>query len=249
MKALTLRVEVINHDRYLLVWDLKADPSGETYTIERGEAPNGTFETLGTALDGDRSFADTYPPSQQKYIPYYYRIRYEDNSTSPLAQLPYERNKFLLQHVRMTERYLRRDVGERSMYFHRILYGERCPVCWDATLDKSVTEDCQECLGTGYYGGYSDGTELYVAFPPDSPRRMRVGHKVFDILQPSAWTSNYPLIFPGDVILRLVDKELFRVGDEVRRLGRRLHPGRQMFPLTAIERRAVEYKLIDRVAA
>lgn len=246
-KIRTLQVTILSQREYLLEWTLSGDPAGETWTVERSDAPESHFQTLGTVLDGDQGFLDTQPMTYQKYIPYYYRVRYPDNSVSALARMPYQPDKYLIQHVWNVRRHLKRDNGVLCHYFHKQDYGIRCSLCYDPDLNKVVMKDCPECLGVGYENGYTDPVEIYISFPADSPQRMRIDYTEYNMLEPPAWTGPYPLLFPGDILIRDVDKEVFRVGDRVQRHGRRMNPARQLFQATAIERNAIEYNLIDRI--
>ena len=154
----------------------------------------------------------------------------------------------MLQFVKQVERALRRDIGYESYLFHRLTQGIRCPDCWSKELKQAKSASCESCLGVGYKDGYSDGVMMYIHFPPESPDVLVVSHIKFKISTGMAFGTNYPLISPEDVIIRNIDKEVFKVGTPVRRTGRRLHVARQIFPVRAIERNTIEYNLIDRIA-
>lgn len=245
MKAVNLALTIIDLNEYLLSWEIEGDPTGATLTIERSDSPDSEWEVLDNAVsDSATSYLDTSPRTHQKYIPYYYRIQQPDGTYSDHFHLPFEPNRHALQQIHMTKRALQRDVGVVSYYFHKKDYGTRCSECWDGTIKKSTLPDCPTCKGTGFEKGYSDPVKLYVVFPPNMPEILHVGHTKFNILQGMAWTTNYPVIVPGDLILRDDDKELFKVGNQVRRTGLRQYPERQMFQASAIERESVEFDLI-----
>lgn len=242
-----LTLVILGLKQYVLSWDIIGEPDENTITIQRSDALTSEFEDIASINDDQDSYTDTKPLSYRKYIPFYYRIRNPDGSFSKTVNLPIKPDKYVLQQNRMLDRYLKRDIGMKSYYFHHKRYGSFCD-CYNHELKKSVIKDCKICFGTGRIKGYADPVEVYISFPQDTPNEINVGHTKYQVLVPQAWTGNSPLIFPEDVIIRDFDKEVFIVNGEVRRTGRRMYPSRQFLSLRAIERGAVEFDLIENIS-
>ena len=248
VNAKTLILTILNWNKILIEWENVGESTTENLIIERSDAPDSEYKEIATVADTVETYTDEDPETHRKYIPYYYRIKNADDTYSEIVHLPYEVNKYLLQHIWLMNRHLERDVGITSYYFHYKRYGSYCD-CWDPELKKSVVKDCVICAGTGRIVGYADPVAIYVSYPPDSPTQVDTGHKRYSVLAPRAWTSNYPLIFPEDIIVRGIDKEVFIIQGEVVRSGRKMYPGRQMFNIQAVEHGAVQYALVDRIPA
>lgn len=244
VKNLTL--SILDQERFLLSWDNIGDSTSGKFTIERSDSPSSDFVELSEIDDTEESFIDTSPLTYRKYIPYYYRIKHADGTYSTTINLPYQQDNHLLQYIYTLNRHLIRDVGIKSFYFHFKRYGFFCE-CWNQQLRRSIVKNCPDCKGTGRKQGYGDPVEIYVSYPPDSPSELSVGHTTYQLLTPRAWTSNFPLIFPEDIIIRDDDKEVFIVQNEVRRSGRKLYPARQLFQLQSVEHGSIQYQLIERM--
>ncbi len=81
--------------------------------------------------------------------------------------------------------------------------GTRCSVCWDEELMEVTKSNCINCYSTGYKDGYLPPEEIYISFTePGFITRFDVAD-VKDVQQgvTQAWSSNYPLILPSDVIV------------------------------------------------
>ena len=243
-----LVLTILDLNQYVISWALVGDVNNDSLIIQRSEVPDSNFEDIGTVDDDITTFTDIDPISHQKYIPFYYRIQNPDGTFSETVHLPSSPDKYLLQQNRMLMRYLQRDVGVKSYYFHYKKRGIKCG-CWDEQLRKSVINDCKDCAGTGRLEGYDDPIILYISYPQDTPTVINVGPTKFQIANPQAWTGNAPLVYPEDIIIRDHDREVFKVGNTVGRTGRKMYPSRQFLPLRAIERGAVEFDLIQRITA
>lgn len=247
INAKNIVVFILDFDKYLLTWNgVGTSVVNDKISIERSESPESGFKEIGVVGDDVELYLDEDPQTHRKYIPYYYRLKHSDNTYSAVVHLPFQQDRYLMHFVYLTKRYLKRDIGLRCYYFHFMRSGYKCD-CWSEELKTSTVTNCPNCDGTGRILGYADPIEVYISFPPDSPAEINTGHTIYQILIPQAWTSNYPLLFPEDIIIRFDDKEVFKIQGEVRRTGRKLYPSRQLFNTTAIEHGSVEHKLIDRM--
>lgn len=143
----------------------------------------------------------------------YYRLHVEGGSTppfntqwrtvgaepSPAAAAILRRNTLLFQ-----------KAGVPVWIFKRRRQGERCPDCWDATLQSVFKTNCATCLGTGFTQGYYDPIATMVNILPSSDR-----NQLEDLQrQPrttSAITSAYPDLAPGDVLVEMETADRWRI--------------------------------------
>ena len=245
-KAVKLNLSIIDQKQYLLTWDLSGDSEEKNFVIQRSESPVSEFKDIGIVADTVTQYLDTAPITKRKYVPFYYRIKNPDNTYSDIINMPGHLDRYMVQYARMLSRVLKRDIGIKSYYFRKLLIGKRCD-CWDSVLRKSVNSECPNCHGSGIINGYSDPAEIYIAYPADTPNKINTGIVTYSILTPNVWTANYPFIFPNDIIIRGSDKEVFKVGNRVDRIGRRACVVRQMFQVQAIERGSIEFDLIGKL--
>ncbi|MFA7709482.1 MAG: hypothetical protein WCY30_00080 [Candidatus Neomarinimicrobiota bacterium] len=242
--AINLSLKILNVDRYQLSWTLVGDSNNENLIIQRSESPSDGYKDIATLADTVIEYIDVEPHSTQKYIPYYYRIQNPDGSFSAIVNMPYESNQQVLRYIWNLERHLRRS-GIKSYYFRRIKMGLNCVHCWDKELRKSVDQNCPYCKGTGVGYGYSEPVEFYMMYPGDSPAIIDTGAIKYNILTPRSWTIGYPRLYPNDVVMRDIDKEMFIVGPSVELTTKQMFIVRQAVILQAIERGSVEVQLIS----
>ena len=82
-------------------------------------------------------------------------------------------------------------------------FGPRCPSCWDEYGQEITKSSCPDCYDTSYENGYSPAVDIYVSISePGFSEKLDVGNitESQNIIIP-AWTSNYPLVYPRDVIV------------------------------------------------
>ena len=108
---------------------------------------------------------------------------------------------------------LDRGLSGNLMYlFTRIKYGDRCPECWDEILQKRVSVDCAYCLGTGFFNGYCNPYPIYVSMGVE---REFIDHEtdgpVNKAGQTDAWTSNYPILNNGDMLIEPNSRRLWSI--------------------------------------
>lgn len=141
---------------------------------------------------------------------------------------------------------LRKFVGLKTYVFRRKTYGKRCGVCWNYKLEKVMKDDCANCAGTSFDGGYFDPYETLLQYEPtpSSPTWEYFGKMETNTIP--AWTISVPQINGGDLVYREPDNAVYQVlaiattelqGSVVR----------QILQLRQLERQAPEYVLISRV--
>jgi len=97
-------------------------------------------------------------------------------------------------------RWILEQGGERVKAFIRKWAGVKCS-CWD-TQYRNAENDCPDCFGTGYVGGFEGPYDIIIA-PPETEKTVElldVGlHVNYDW---TTWTGPYPLLNDRDFIVR-----------------------------------------------
>jgi hypothetical protein len=135
----------------------------------------------------------------------------------------------------------KRFTGIECFFYKRRTTGPFCPSCYDLKKRQSVRSNCEDCYKTGRFRGYH--TPIPVNFQID-PHGQAVDHANISEQQPTrtrAWTSNYPELSPGDVIVEPGNRRWRVQGVSTTEQHRIIV--RQMVELYYITPGAVEYRL------
>lgn len=104
--------------------------------------------------------------------------------------------------------------GNLMFLFVRMKEGTRCPRCWDEILQKRVRSDCPDCTDTGWLLGYYDPYPIYVSVGTE---KETMDHLLDGPSNTSnkiqAWTSNYPILNNGDVIIEPRTRKIWVIID------------------------------------
>ncbi len=196
--------------------------------------------------DNISSFVDTLPLNQyRRDIAYYYKVRFTGGEFTNVVNSPYKHDKHALQLIKMTERFLKRDIEGKSYLFKRSLSTDYCPECWDENLNSKIKEDCNTCDGSGRVSGYLNPVEIYVHYPMSIDNSIKTPVGSFLDQNSRAWTLGSPIINEGDVIIRDIDKEVYFVKSPIDRTGRLLYIVRQLLTLKSVLRQSKEHNLVN----
>jgi hypothetical protein len=140
---------------------------------------------------------------------------------------------------------LSRFAGIGTYLFRRRNYGRRCVTCWDPVTEQVFRDNCPDCIGTSFEGGYFDPVKIYLQYDPipTTVSKNYLGQDEEATI--GAWTISMPDIRQGDVLIRTGDWKGFQVlGKNVTELqGNTM---RQMLSLTELHKGAVEFELVAR---
>lgn len=200
-------------------WTLNGATPTKSYAIvQRSEFPDSGFSDISTPVlpSGVMSFIDTAPPNISELGTYYYKVEIrstEDDSVLKASTVKHprrDRPKVALEIVRRNNLLLRRFSGLRGFLISKKESGTRCPNCWDPVKERRSKSKCSDCGDTGWFSGVSSPIPIFVSSSsPNETQGVSVLGATEEI-QRQLWTSNFPLINPGDIII-LDDKEIFRV--------------------------------------
>jgi hypothetical protein len=141
---------------------------------------------------------------------------------------------------------LSKFAGIKSYVFKRRPFGERCPRCWNVTLEKVMDDHCPVCYGTSWEGGYFDPIPSFIQFEPTPNETTNSYYGIIEPNQIGGWTISLPEIQPGDVILRTGDWNIYYVS-RAATTELQTNPVRQMLTLTQFSRGDIENDLSKRI--
>ncbi len=166
---------------------------------------------------------------------------------SPLVTIFNQRNLALVQNAALdlTRRewiFLRKLSGVPVLIFKRKVSGKRCPVCWDYRYQKMMSDHCDSCYNTSFAGGYYDPVYSLAQFDPlvKSELETQVGRTEPSELR--AWTINFPIINPKDLIYRIPDGRMFVV-NAIENTEMQSTVVRQILTIQELDKEMIEYHL------
>lgn len=180
-----------------LVWQHdESDPP--LVSIARSEAPHEGFQTLSTTVSTDTGhYTDTLSVPNENRA-YYYKVGgiLLDNGgpPNPLAKEIVRRDRWFLQSD------YRHSGARKAEAKIRFVDGAKCPECWDPIHQKIRTSKCSTCNGTGVLLSYSSKIDIRIARSMQSFQRAPQAEQISQSADTQYWTSNYPLLKPGDLL-------------------------------------------------
>ena len=197
-------------------WSSLPFTSGSSFLLQKSTSPKSGWRVIAKLTTADSSFLDTHANNtMNRHDTEYYRIV---NPTSKkvigLARAegyidPYgaeiaRRHRVQLVHGKM---------GNKSYVFHRMHNSTRCPDCWDDILQKRSRVNCATCNSTGYIQGYYNPIEVYISFGPEQVSvSQQLDGPATAPNRVQCWTSNYPIINVGDIIIESGSNRIWDVG-------------------------------------
>ena len=231
-------------DKRVISWNSDGAPVGDNIIILRSFSSDSDFSQIDAIPDSNNSYEDIIRP----YDPlstYYYKISYQGVEIGPVY-VSASKDRISNEVSRLINRALKRDFGTECKLYSKMRSGEHCNECWDDVLGRSIDPNCPVCLGTGYVQGYYDPIDIYVVFPKED-KSIIIDGELSEIQKDDppnmAWTGNYPIIKPGDLLLREFDKTLWRI-KYVHQTAKRMYLLRQILAIEQVDRHEKEYDLI-----
>ena len=189
----------------LVSWSSLPFPSGSSFFIQKSTSPSSGWHTLAQLTTNDSSYHDTHANNTMNRhdMEYYRLVCVSSKKVVGLARSegyidPYgaeiaRRHRIQLVNGR---------VGNKVYVFHRMHNSTRCPECWDDILQKRSRVNCSVCNSTGFIQGYYNPIETYISFGPEQVSiSQQIDGPSTAPNQVQCWTSNYPIINVGDVII------------------------------------------------
>jgi hypothetical protein len=140
---------------------------------------------------------------------------------------------------------LRKFTGVDSILLRRKASGLRCPTCWDEASRTCVKNNCPDCFGVSFLGGYHKGLRLLVQYDTNMENKIYSFFGKMESNQIGGWTIAFPDIEATDLLVRLSDHSIYRVA-QIQNTQLQGENVRQVLQLTQLAKQGVEYKLIER---
>ena len=222
----------------------------ETFGIYYSISENGPYHLVTPGYISGYSYTFTGNDVNMKYNqPFIFVEAQGPNGifVSPLVTLFNQRNLALVQNAALdiTRRewvFLRKLTGVPVLIFKRKISGKRCPVCWDYRYQKMMSDHCDSCYNTSFEGGYFGPVYSLAQFDPlfKSEAETEFGKTEPSELQ--AWTINFPIINPRDLIYRIPDGRMFMV-EGINNTEMQSTVVRQVLTLSELDKETIEYHL------
>jgi hypothetical protein len=166
---------------------------------------------------------------------------------SPMVTTFNQRNLALVQNAALdiTRRewvFLRKFAGVPSLIYKRRVSGKRCPVCWDYKYQKMMTDHCDNCYNTSFEGGYYNPVYTLAQYDPLSKVEVEMEFGKSEPSRLTAWTTNFPVISPRDLIYRIPDGRMLLV-EAIDNTELQSTVVRQILTISELDKEMIEYHL------
>lgn len=207
-----IRLEAKNatYEETIFYWTVEPDireiVSHFGYVLEVSESPNGPW--IGLFEDPIYAFGFSDKVTQRGMIDQrlYYRVMGVDQNSHVFYSNPVclfnEESNYITEYIAKQEQLLlRRFNGQECLHFARKKFGDRCEVCYDQALKKTITPKCRSCFGTTFKNGYFAAVKIEINTDPKSKQTDKNDYGVAEQTTLSGWTSNRVIIESDDVIV------------------------------------------------
>lgn len=211
-----IEIDTYDYKNPTITWDFEENiiPDGITVNVYRSQSPEpfDQFDEVETGVSPTAySYTDTSVQglNQRQYNPFYYILEATDGAENTQSDVVNTQEfdldiqaKLMLEQKRIGLKHYGRDVKILKRRYN----GERCPDCWDETLQRETDENCPTCNGTGTVDGYYDPITVKSAIR-ENPRRNEINR--FGTWQDNNATMsilNYPPLSPDDLVIEQNDR-------------------------------------------
>jgi hypothetical protein len=179
MSSLTvhnMKIRSLDLDYYELSWAVSntlEDILDYEFEVQRSEAPAGPFTSISTPFQDRYLFVDNRRPVGHRYRNYFYRILVRNRGTkeetfSEAVNREPEADLIALEVRSHMQLLFREFIGRRCWVIPVRTFGQRCPSCWNPTLQKRNKSGCITCYDTGFAKGYLSPIETWVSIDPSA---------------------------------------------------------------------------------
>lgn len=217
-------------------WNVDSDESGSFFVdVDRSGGPEGPWEPVAVQLRDawhvlDRNF--NLPPSPaspgreglnllslSRTVYYRVTVTPPSGTANAFASPPTPIEPGLDARTRLLKRKILRDEatalrvfnGVRCVVLKRRRWGERCPSCYDPTLNEATIEHCPACRGTSFRGGYWAPVPVRMRKEAAVVQSQMTAHGDSDVKLNDFLVLDYPLIEYKDVVVDLRSNDRYQV--------------------------------------
>lgn len=253
--AISVRVYPQWYKQATVEWSVPASWGNVIFDVYFSQVEDSDFVKINSTPITGTSFTDLTFREESKYNHGYYVVEAilldKGNVTlrsDPVTWKTAQRDWVTLRAIEVQRReywLLSRFGGIKSYLFRRKNYGKRCTTCWDPLTETVTRDNCPNCIGTSFEGGYFTPVSLFLQYDPTPNNLVKNYVGQDEENQIGAWTISMPDVRLGDIIIRTGGWEAY----EVTRIATTELQGnvvRQMLTLTQLSKGAVEFQLVTR---
>lgn len=251
-----LKVSVfpIFYKQTVVEWDIPSEWGACKFDVLRSETEVGPWNKVTEEPTAQYYFKDRSNPEVSKFNTYFYIVECilpsGQRIISPVTTWEAKRHSFVEIRAREITRretlLLTKFVGVKTIFFRRKRFGQRCSTCWDPTSESVTLDHCPDCLGTSFEGGYFGGYETLLQYDP-TPSAVEFSYQgKVERNAITAWTTSRPTIESLDLVLRVPDLRLYRVGEKQTTELQTVQV-RQILQLVELAKDRVEYQVIKKL--
>ncbi len=204
-----LRVTSLDVDFHEVTWRV-APTTRDIFDFEfqvlRSESPEGPWDVLTEPFQDRYTFIDNALQVAHRWRNYQYLIRVTEKSSGDkkdFGPVGHEPDPDILatelrRHIRLL---MQEFAGRRCIVLPVRTFGQRCPDCWNFTLQQRTKSGCITCFDTGFARGYLHPIETFIQVDPSSKAQQHtnLGEQQQD--NTTMRLGFYPTLKPGDVII------------------------------------------------
>lgn len=178
MIAITqLKVRSLDVDFTELSWkidDTTEDVLDYELQVLRSEAPAGPWDAVSEKFSDKYLFYDRFTRPFHNWRSLFYSIVVTHKQTGETKTFGPQQQQAepdlianeLRRHMQLL---LREFTGRRCWLLPRRTFGQRCPSCWNKTLQKQTRSGCKTCFDTGFARGFLHPVEVFAQIDTGSP--------------------------------------------------------------------------------
>jgi hypothetical protein len=209
LQAKDLRVRSLDLDFHELSWkleDTSEDVLDYSFQVLRSESASGPFDALAPPFLDRFIFVDNALQVAHRWRQYYYLLRIEHLQSGqkkdfgPVAKEP-DPDLLAMELRRHMMLLFREFAGRRCWVLPVRTFGQRCPSCWNATLQQRRKSGCIDCYGTGFARGFLSPIETWMQFDPSPKSEQTTNTGPMQQSNTTARISYFPALKPRDVIV------------------------------------------------
>ena len=238
-----------------LEWSVPASWGSCLFDVYVSQVADSDFVKVNATPITGNFFIDTTSQEYSKFNHSYYVVEaiLQDKNNVALRSDPAtwhtnQRKWVELRSIEIQRReywLLSRFAGISSYLFRRKNYGQRCTTCWNPITEQVTRDNCPNCIGTGFEGGYWTPVNIFLQYDPTPNNLVKdyVGQDEENVI--TAWTISMPDIRLGDILIRQNSWEGYEI-TKIQTTELQGNVVRQILTLTQLSKGAVEFELVAR---